>query len=403
MPPPHASASLVESKAFGWLVENVSVWSICAVRSLLFPEPEPVVDVDERTGKRVALDAKVRRVLKNIAISYASSVAVEVGSVYALKIVDALFFQHVPHFARNLRRSDSPFTWRAFADWREGNFFLQSLAGGVALGLVESFMPPRFAQELRETPFSLARFLRNYAILRVAVDVTFYWAHRMLHVHPWIYARVHARHHQHYQTNLRTNFHFGAVDLFLESAVPIGVGLAVLRFLCGAKMSRFELHLMQGYVAWHESGTHMGKPLNLISTYAPLSVLYHAVLPEIDARAIEFHETHRAFRPDFGVVARGLTPLGRAQTTGASASAGVQSRLALHPRTDSRTSSVNYGITQCPLVGAGRRARPRLTRDDAGIDHLTGTRMFQSDILKAAAEATASVAVEGGAARVAAS
>ena len=189
-PPPYAA--LVESKAFGWLVENVSVWTICAMRTALVPEPEPITDVDEN-GKRVPLDAKVRRLLKNVAISYASSVMVEISSVYTLKIVDSLFYRYVRHFVANNRRSDSPFTWTAFRDWRAGNWWLQYLAGGVALGIVESLMPRRFADEIRDTPFSLKRFLRNYAVFRLVVDVVFYWGHRLLHVDPWLYEMVHKR------------------------------------------------------------------------------------------------------------------------------------------------------------------------------------------------------------------
>ena len=136
-----------------------------------------------------------------------------------------------------------------------------------------------------------------------------------------------AGHHGHYATNLTTNWHFNPIDLFIESALPIGSGLAFLR-ACGVKLGRFEIHLMQGYVAWHESGTHLGKPLNLISTYAPLSILYHALFPTLDARGIEFHETHRASRVARCGAALGLTHPSRARAAVAPSQTVSRARLA---------------------------------------------------------------------------
>ena len=285
------------------------------------PEPITLEEAAERKGKPLTDFEKMKRVFINIILSYLSSVSAEIGAVYSLRLIDWAFFQHVPHFTQQ-RRSDSPFTWNAFADWLRGNVYLETMGGGIALGILESFWPKWLALEFKNTPFSLPRFLKNFAVFRVVVDVVFYFGHRALHVHPWIYDNVHRRHHEHYTTNLRTNWHFSSPDLFIESALPIGFGFAFLRLL-GVKLGRFELHLMQQYIAQHESGTHLGKPLQIISQYAPLSVFYHRFFPFIDDRGIEFHETH-------------------------------------HNRRD-----CNYGITQW-------------------IDRLAGSAEFQKDILAAA-------------------
>jgi len=179
--------SFVDSKLFAFFLENGAVWTNCWIRQQL-PEPQRVVDVDEK-GNKVPLNDKIKRVLKNILISYCSSVLAEITPVYSLKLIDKIFFQHVPHFTRQ-SRSDSPFTWNAFRDWLTGNWYLQYVAGGVTLGLMESFWPEFVAKELKETPFNLLTFARNYAIFRVIVDLTFYVGHRTLHVNEYIYTKI---------------------------------------------------------------------------------------------------------------------------------------------------------------------------------------------------------------------
>ena len=64
---------------------------------------------------------------------------------------------------------------------------LQSMGGGVALGLCESFWPEWLARELAETKFDMARFVRNFAMFRIVLDITFYLGHRALHVNEHVY------------------------------------------------------------------------------------------------------------------------------------------------------------------------------------------------------------------------
>ena len=62
------------------------------------------------------------------------------------------------------------------------------------------------------------------------------------------------------------------------------------------------MHLLQCYVAYHESSTHLGKPLHISSTHPLISPLYDFFFPSIDARSVEFHETHHNRRTsNFGI------------------------------------------------------------------------------------------------------
>merc|ERR1712031_137814 len=99
--------------------------------------------------------------------------------------------------------------------------------------MIESFMPDKAAAELSDTQFSLSGFLKHFGLFRIMVDIAFYIGHRALHVNPWLYKNVHRRHHEHFTTTLRTNYHFTAVDLFIESALPIFSALFALRSVFG--------------------------------------------------------------------------------------------------------------------------------------------------------------------------
>ena len=63
-----------------------------------------------------------------------------------------------------------------------------------------------------------------------------------------------------------------------------------MRSLMKIKMSRYQVHLMMTYIAWHEAGTHLGKPLPVISMFPPFSLLYNIL--QGPSTAIEFHEVH---------------------------------------------------------------------------------------------------------------
>ena len=103
------------------------------------------------------------------------------------------------------------------------------------------------------------------------------------------------KHHKHFTTSLATNFKFTIPDIIIESTLPIFVGLLFLRNILKIKLSRKEVNLLMIYIAWHETGTHMGKPLQTISIYPPLSFLYREFF-KIDINPVKFHEIHHRRR-----------------------------------------------------------------------------------------------------------
>lgn len=283
------AATSLYCRVVGWMVENGAVITLCNLRSLL-PHPEPVPDEKVKVSMRVAFLRTLKILISNVLISIVSNMIAEEGAVFLHHLASTRLYGKFPYFVEQ-RRSANPATLFAFKDWTRGNAILQIVGGGVLLGFIECLLPQSVAEEISETPFSFLKFLRNFAIFRIIADVTFYSAHRALHQVPWLYRNIHKRHHEHYTTNLTTNFHFTAADLFLESAMPLIVGIGFLRGLLGIKLGRYEIHLILTYVAWHETGTHLGKPLPTISTYPPLSILYTA-FTNWERDAIEFHEVH---------------------------------------------------------------------------------------------------------------
>eukprot|EP00939_MAST-03C_sp_MAST-3C-sp1_P002463 g2463.t1 len=282
------AATSLYCRIVGWLVENGAVITLCNLRSLL-PHPEPIPDVLVKASLRVAFLKTLKTLVSNMLISIVSNMIAEEGAVFLHHLASTRIYGNFPYFVEQ-RRSANPTSSLALKDWTRGNAILQIIGGGVFLGFIECLLPKEAAEEIEKTPFNFWKFLRNFAIFRVVADITFYTAHRCLHRVPWLYRNVHKRHHEHYTTNLTTNFHFTAADLFLESALPLIVGLGFLRSI-GIKMGRYELHLILTYVAWHETGTHLGKPLPTISTYPPLSILYTA-FTNWERDSIEFHEVH---------------------------------------------------------------------------------------------------------------
>jgi sterol desaturase/sphingolipid hydroxylase (fatty acid hydroxylase superfamily) len=273
----------------GWLVENGSVWSLCYLRTFL-PHPQRVTSEDEGWA------AKTRKVLKNMLICVASNLIAEQGAVLLLYLVSNTLFAHVPPFRANKNRADpAPMSLAGYRDWIQGNGKVQLLGGGVLLGLIESFQPAWTYKELEETPFNVTRFLKNQFWFRLVVDLVFYVGHRAMHANEWLYVNLHKLHHRHHYTSLLTNFNFTAADLFIESVLPVFAAFSFIRGVLGVKMSRFEMHVLLTYTAFHEGGTHLGKPIPVISAFPPLSILYNSIV-DIDGRTIEAHEVHHRTR-----------------------------------------------------------------------------------------------------------
>jgi sterol desaturase/sphingolipid hydroxylase (fatty acid hydroxylase superfamily) len=282
------SGSNFIDRLIGWSIENGAVFTLCNLRSLL-PHVEPVPDTPAVGTQKTVFFRTIKHIVRNICISIVSNMIAEEGAVWLLHIASQKLYRHVPYFA-NQRRSASPFEFAALLDWLQGNSLLQIFGGGIALGVIESFVPSKIAEELVTTPFNFLRFVRNGFFFRFIFDLVFYFAHAAMHINPFLYRMIHKRHHEHFTTNLRTNYHFTALDLFIESALPMFTSLASLRAL-GVKMGRYEIHAFLTYTAWHESCTHLGKPMPVVSMFPPLSILYNGFF-NLDRTIIESHEVH---------------------------------------------------------------------------------------------------------------
>ena len=148
-------------------------------------------------------------------------------------------------------------------------------------------------------PFHGRQLLARLAVVRVAVDVTFYVFHLALHTKVF-FGPLHRRHHEHRSPHVWTNYHFTAVDLFLEGFAPFSVGLAALELL-GLRCSRLEYLLLLSHIMWYEIGSHAGKPVPVVSYFPPLSLAYNVFWRVVwrsaspDADNVWFHHCHHVF------------------------------------------------------------------------------------------------------------
>eukprot|EP01065_Artemidia_motanka_P044830 TRINITY_DN643_c4_g1_i1.p1 TRINITY_DN643_c4_g1~~TRINITY_DN643_c4_g1_i1.p1 ORF type:complete len:367 (+),score=120.23 TRINITY_DN643_c4_g1_i1:141-1241(+) len=282
---------LQDTRLVGSLIENACCVGLCCFREAAVPKTE-------RVKKEYPLGKKLKVMLYNLVVSILGGIVVEEGAVLLLHLASTVLYKHVPYF-RTPSRNTNPFTMVGFKSWLKGNARGQ-LLGNAFQVVVESQLSDKSWEEMENTKFDFKMFLQHVVQYRILLDMAFYVSHRTMHLSPWIYQHVHKRHHTHFSTNLPTNYRFTMLDVLFESAVPIGVAMLTLSGI-GHKFSRFETNLLVCYTAWHESGTHTGKPVPLISMFPPFSALYNAVY-DVDGRAIEFHETHHnRIRCNYGI------------------------------------------------------------------------------------------------------
>jgi sterol desaturase/sphingolipid hydroxylase (fatty acid hydroxylase superfamily) len=271
-----------DTRTVGCLLENSGVLALASLRSAL-PEQERVSYSESRY--EIA-----RKIVKNSILTILGGMIVEYGSVVLLHLIQKTIYPHVKWF-RPVIRNPSPFTLRSLSEWVKGNAIAQ-IGGNTFQVFVESWLKDDEYKGLVETPNAhLHTFLRNFIVLRFVNDVMFYLGHRLLHVHPWIYRNIHKRHHSHMTTSLPTNFMFTPLDVLVEAAIPIGVGLTVLGKLMGVPMGRFESNVLVSYHSWYDAGTHLGKNIPCISMFAPFALFYNQFW-DFDRKAIMFHEIH---------------------------------------------------------------------------------------------------------------
>merc|ERR1711998_336119 len=178
-------------RIIGWLVENGAVLTLCNLRSLL-PHPQPISTEPTEGGIQAATAHGLLCIARNIGISVASNLIAEQGSVLLLHLTSTKLYPQVQPFQQTYK-DVTPYRLNGLLDWLRGNAILQLAGGGLALGMIESFMPKQFADELSDTEFSFCKFLGHFGLFRLMNDCVFYIGHRAMHVNPWLYKMIHKR------------------------------------------------------------------------------------------------------------------------------------------------------------------------------------------------------------------
>lgn len=156
--------------------------------------------------------------------------------------------------------------------------------------------------------FAFSAFAAKLVAFRLLSDVVFYATHRWQHSHPRVYKALHAKHHRHHTTSLRTNFQFTAVDLFLEGSLPSFVAAVLLAPVC--TLTPLEGNLCLACMQWYQIGSHNSKDVPWVTAVPPLAPLYnHTWLtrwrPTAALRAhrhVRFHAAHhRHVKGNYGI------------------------------------------------------------------------------------------------------
>lgn len=173
------------------------------------------------------------------------------------------------------------------------------------MGACDTF--PNVADDLRRLQFT--QLALKFLAFRIISDVVFYTTHRWQHVNPRVYSRLHARHHKHRVTSLRTNFQFTIVDLFLEGSLPSIVATLVLALCARVPFTPLEHTLCLGYVQWYQIGSHSAKDVPSITAVPPIAPLYNCTLARRmrpvalrEHQHVRFHAAHhRVVRGNYGI------------------------------------------------------------------------------------------------------
>ena len=182
-----------------FFIENSTVLFLCKLKSLL---PKTNTYQSEKNIKNYNSNKilYLKLLLKNIMISILGNCIVEEGSIFMHWIISNTIFRNIPFFFKQ-NWITNPLSLKALQQWSMGNAYL-SVIGGFFLGIIETHLPKSTKEELDNNQFSIKQFIWKFSIVRAIVDVTFYLAHKILHINPTIYKLIHKRHHEHYTTNL---------------------------------------------------------------------------------------------------------------------------------------------------------------------------------------------------------
>lgn len=252
-----------------WLLENSAVISVSVfANGLLSPPSQNFLSVFSKA------------LINNIVQVWAS---MSLQGLYTHGI-----YGHLPHFSDEGRPHTSfPSLVKDYVQCLvPQQLFTVSL---VALAFAKA-PQHQFAKDFQmKAAISPVSFLFKYAIMRFFVDIGFWGGHRVLH-HKSFYW-IHRYHHTHYKPVLGTNYHFSPIDIFVEAAFPVMLGLGFLEGF-GVQTTQLEKTLMVGYVGWHEQGSHCGKRLPTITFFPPLAPLYQLLLGNVDHNNIRHHDLH---------------------------------------------------------------------------------------------------------------
>lgn len=244
-PPP--SEKLVDHPMFGWLVENshpfLAAAIICKMHSKL-----------NVGGSSTTMAKFSKRLLIDI-FSHEFT-------IYYYQIVDKLIYGHIPYFNDNFQKQSY---WDIFKDFVTCN--LRVVIFNTALGTFLSKDKPK----LYPKKFQPILFLIRLAFMRVIVDLLFYIGHYLIHLKKTYF--IHKRHHEHNTVRLTTNYHFSATDLFIEASMPFIFSVAMGHIVGLDKgISFFEEIALTKYILQLEVVSHVGKPIQTMSTFPPFSM-----------------------------------------------------------------------------------------------------------------------------------
>jgi hypothetical protein len=155
-------------RIIGWLVENGAVLTLCNLRALL-PHPKPIpTDVPADCSLQTATAQGIFCIARNVVISIASNLIAEQGSVFLLHTTSTKLYPQVKPF-QDMYSHVTPYNSKGLLDWLQGNGVLQIAGGGIALGMIESFLPTSAEAELSDTPFTIPSFLKHFGVFRIIV------------------------------------------------------------------------------------------------------------------------------------------------------------------------------------------------------------------------------------------
>lgn len=120
---------------------------------------------------------------------------------------------------------EDPVGWPAYLrDTVKTAFFNQSIIFPLILGPMLYFFTPSVDPE--KIP-SFGMFLLHGLIMMTIEDFSFYWTHRLLHL-PWMYKRIHKKHHKHYNIIHLSSVYTHWIEFALGNVICMLAGMIVL-------------------------------------------------------------------------------------------------------------------------------------------------------------------------------